>query len=164
MPASSSSAVAACIRSRSDSEPTRMPTTGASATCNVRPEAHAGEIYARRGVVGRGSGRLDGGADADDVEDPPAIRHEPPVVERCPRVEDERAGRLGVLDPVDRRAAVAALGVLTACDHDSDGGAICDLRLVREVAGEERQQVALEPGKERLRLRVTEAAVELDHP
>ena len=38
-----------------------------------------------------------------------------------------------------------------------------DLRLLREVAGEQRQQVAVEPREQRLRLGIAEAAVELDH-
>ena len=40
-------------------------------------------------------------------------------MQRSPRVEDERAGRLGVLDAVDRRAGVAALGVVARREHDT---------------------------------------------
>ena len=46
------------------------------------------------------------------AEDPPAVRDQPVAVQRRAGVEDERARRLGVLDPLDRRAAVGALGVV----------------------------------------------------
>src|SRR5690348_15025615 len=120
-------AVAPCIRSRSDSEPTRIPTRGASdMSRDVRPEVHAGEIYACRGVVGRGSRRLERVTYADDVEDPSPIRDELPIVERRPRVEDERAGGLSVLDALDRRAPVAAFRVLAARDDERHRGLIRD--------------------------------------
>src|SRR4029077_1175189 len=110
-PASSSAFVAPSMRSRSDSEPTRIPTSGPSGIRgDVGPEAHAAEIYAPGRVVGRASRRLDRGARADDVEDAAAVRHELPVVQRRARVEHERAGRFRLLDPLDRRAAVVAAG------------------------------------------------------
>src|SRR5215831_13127357 len=142
--------MADCIRSRSDSDPTRMPTSGPSAIGgDVRPEVHAGEIYASGRLVGSASCGLGRRADADDVQDPAAVRDEPTVVEGGAGMEDERAGRLCVLDALDRSAAVGALGVLAARDHDGDGGGIRDLGLLGEVAGEERQEVALEAGEER---------------
>ena len=59
MPRASSSSSAGCIASRSDSEPTRMPTSGPSAAdmtlggreCDVAPVAHAGERDPARRLV-----------------------------------------------------------------------------------------------------------------
>src|SRR4051794_19717759 len=97
MPFSSSTSIAPCIRSLSDSEPTRMPTF-TSATGDVRPEPHAGEIYASDGLVRGGSRRLHRVPAADDVEDAAAVRDETPVVQRRACVEHERAGGLRGLD------------------------------------------------------------------
>src|SRR5579862_3048698 len=141
-----------------------MPTRAVSATCDVRAEMHAREIYARRRVVGSPSRRLDGLADADDVEDPAAVRDEPPAVECRPRMEDERTGRLRSFHAFDRGAAVSALRVLVPGDYDRDRCALRHLELGAKVAGEQRQQIAIQPGQEGLRLGVAEAAVELDHP
>src|SRR4051794_17349559 len=161
IPCSSRTSIAPCIRSRTDSDPTRMPTF-TSAIRDVPPVAHAGEIYAGDGVV-RGSSR---GGDRvsrpDHVQHAAAVRHELPVLQRRSRVEDERPRRLGVLDAGDRRAGVAALRVFAAREDDGDGGALRELRR-GQVAGEQRQQVGVEPRQHRLRLGIAEAAVELDH-
>src|SRR4029079_17911890 len=105
------------MRSRSDSEPTRMPTT-VSDMRYVATELHAGEIYARRRVVCGGSRVGDRVAQGGDVEDASAVRHEPALVERRAGVEDERARRLGGGDPVDRRPAVAPCGIAGAREDD----------------------------------------------
>ena len=141
-----------------------MPTRGPPATGgDVGAVLHAGEIYAARRVVGGASCFLDARAQADDIEDAAAVRDEPPVVQGRPGVEDERAGRLRVLDSLDRGPGVAARGVVAGGEHDGHGGAVRELRFLREVAGEEREEVALEPREEALGLGIAEAAVELDH-
>src|SRR5258708_34624044 len=99
------------MRSRSDSEPTRIPTTG-SDMGDIPAELHAGEIYVRGGVV-CGSPRVgERVSERGDVQDAAAVRHDATVVECRPGVEDERAGCLGLLDPLDRRPRVAALRVV----------------------------------------------------
>ena len=79
------------------------------------------------------------------------------------RVEDERPCRLGRLDSLDRRALVVASGIVTSGEHHGHRRAIRELQILREVACEQRHEVALEPGEERLRLGIAEAAIELDH-
>ena len=84
-------------------------------------------------------------------------------------MEDERAGRLGRLDPLDRRAGVVARGVLAAGDDHGHRRARADADLrAAQVAGrgggERPEQVAFEERQQRLRLRVAEPAVELQHP
>ena len=83
-------------------------------------------------------------------------------------MEDERAELLGLLDALDRRPRVVPLRILAGRDHDSH----CGVRRGLEVdphkvalrrAGECTEQVAFEPREERLRLRVAEPAVELQH-
>ena len=59
---------------------------------------------------------------AGDVQDPAAVRDEPVAAQRRAGVEDERAGRLGLLDAGDRRAGVAALRVVARGEHDGDRG------------------------------------------
>src|ERR1700740_139555 len=105
------------MRSRSDSLPTRMPTS-VSGMGDVVSELHAGEMYAGRSLV-RGSTRgVDRVRDSGDVEDPAAVRHEPPVVQRGTGVEDERAGCFRLADALDGRAAVPTRWILAACEHD----------------------------------------------
>src|SRR5574340_1065494 len=110
MPSPSRTSNAPCSRSRSDSEPTRMPTS-VSGTGDVPPEPHARELYAGGGVVRGGSRAREVVAERRDVEDAPAVRDEAPVVERGPRVEDERARRLGVADAADGRTGVSCLRI-----------------------------------------------------
>src|SRR4051812_36981562 len=102
MPCSSSTSIAPCIRSLSDSEPTRMPTL-TSATCDVLAVAHAGEMYAVDGAVCGGTCSCHRLAAADDVQDSAAVRDGAAVLERRAGVKDERAGRLGLGDALDRR-------------------------------------------------------------
>src|SRR5881397_948179 len=111
---------AGCIRSRSDSEPTRMPTT-ISDMGDVATELHAGEIYACCGVICGSARSGDRVAERGDVEDASAVRDEPPVVQRRAGIEDERARGLGVGDALDWRAGVAALRVVATGEHDRDG-------------------------------------------
>src|SRR5205085_10682313 len=111
------------MRSRSDSLPTRMPTS-VSGMCDVMSKLHAGEMYAGRRLI-RGSSRLlDRVCGSGEVEDPAAVRHEPSVVQGGAGVEDERADRLGVGDAVDGRAAVPARRILAARETDRDRRAL----------------------------------------
>src|SRR3989454_7255684 len=111
MPFSSRRSSAACMRSRSDSEPTRTP-TWISDIGDVAAESHAGEMYARRSVVCGGTCGGDRLAERGHVEDPAAVRDEASVVQRRAGMEDECARGLGVRDAFDRRAGVAALRVV----------------------------------------------------
>ena len=112
IPRSSSSSSAGCIRSRSDSEPTRMPTSGRvsqrapslpRAAMSV-PEAHARRTRSARPPRTRARAPRRGRRRA-----PVTSRIRPPFVTSCAvaqrraGVEDERAGRLGVRDA--RRSA-----------------------------------------------------------
>src|SRR5438874_5561712 len=115
------------MRSRSESDPTRIPTTGLSAAdMSLRSSKRdvAAVLQPRerdpiRGVVRR---RARGGKvvpDRGHVQDPAAVRDELLAVAGCPRVEDERPGALRLLDAADRRAAVVApLRVGTRGEHD----------------------------------------------
>src|SRR5438132_7839739 len=100
------------MRSRSDSEPTRMPITASATDRDVSPELHAGEIYVRHAFV-RGVARLgDRAARPNDVEDAAAVRDHVAVLERRPGVEDERPALLSGRDSLDRRAGFAPLGIV----------------------------------------------------
>src|SRR5439155_21601828 len=124
IPCESSSSSAGCIRSRSESEPTRMPTSGASAADmplgggerDVLAEPHPGERDPAHGLVGGRASCLQIVADPGHVEDATAVRDELVSASGGPRMEDERSGRLGVVDPFDRCAAVPVLRVLAARD------------------------------------------------
>src|SRR3954471_13394151 len=98
------------MRSRSDSEPTRMPTT-VSGMGDVVTELHSGEIYARGGLVCGGPRIRDGRAERRDVEDAAAVRHEASVGGRGPGMEDGAPRRFRIGDAVDRGPAVAVLGI-----------------------------------------------------
>src|SRR3954466_16324317 len=114
---------APCIRSRSDSEPTRMPTT-VSDMSDVATKLPAGEIYARGGFI-RGGPSVGGGrSERRHVQDAAAVRHEPTVVKRGTRVKDECTGCLRGCDPLDRRPGVALRGVVAARQHNRDGSAL----------------------------------------
>src|SRR4051794_2107850 len=123
MPCLSSASKTPCIRSRSDSEPTRMPTT-VSGIGDVATELHAGEIYARGGFICGGSGVRECRAGRSDVEDPARVRHEAAVMECGAGMEDECTGGLRVADPVDGRPGVGSRGVVGACQDDRDCGAL----------------------------------------
>src|SRR6266542_5433729 len=173
-PASSSSA--GCMRSRSDSEPTRIPTRGRSAADtaldggqgNVAPEAHARKGDSRRGVVRGDAGRGEVVADGGHVENPPAVRDQPVAPACGAGVEDERSGSFRFSDSFDRGAGVASLRIVAAGEHDRDRRTLADLRGACELAGggapESAEQIALEPRQNRLRLRIAETAVELEYP
>src|SRR5438552_15739369 len=92
------------MRSRSDSDPTRIPTSGT----DVLAELHSGEIYACDARVRRGTRVGDRGASADDVEDAAAVRDEARILDRRARVEDDCALGLRVGHSLDRRARLAA--------------------------------------------------------
>src|SRR4029079_13119928 len=176
MPRDWSSSSAGCIASRSDSEPTSKPTIGPSAADmalrgpegDVVPVAHAAEGNQARRLVGARPRGPNVFAGRGHGEDAPAVGDELATVPRRPCVEDERAGRLGVLDAGDRRPAVAPLRVGAAGKHDRDGGFVAERDVAGQLPGrraeEQRQEVAVYPRQDRLRLGIAEPAVELEHP
>ncbi len=106
-----------------------------------------------------------------DVQDAAAVRHDDPARPRRARVEDERAGRLRALDPLDRRAAVAARGVRrprrarrSRPRPRPPSSADATVTSPAAAAASSREQVAVEQRQHRLRLRIAEAAVVLEHP
>jgi hypothetical protein len=83
-------------------------------------------------------------------------------------VEDERPVGFGVLDAGDLGAGVGALRVLTRGHDDCDGSTVrrgeLDAGELAARGGRQRaEEVPFQPRHDRLRLRVTEAAVELEH-
>src|SRR5581483_12041083 len=112
IPRASSSSIAACIRSRSDSEPTRIPTRSSGTGGGLRDVAPvAGSVEGDQldRVVGAAAGGGEVGAGGGHREDPAAVRHQRAAANRRAGVEDERAGRLGGGDPVDPGARVDAV-------------------------------------------------------
>ena len=84
-----------------------------------RAVARARERDRRRALVGERPGLLEIVADAGHVEDPAAVRHQ--LRRRaapCRRGRRARRAASAASIPVDRRAGVAALGVLAAGDDD----------------------------------------------
>ena len=135
--------------------------SGSAAPANAIRSAAAYARVAR--VADRGAGRR-------HVEDPAAVRHEPVAVE-APSRRGRRARPSASASsmPVDRRARVARGRVVARREHDGDRGL---------VGGRERRRPRGRPprpprarrggrprarGQDRLRLRVAEAAVELEH-
>src|SRR5262245_34859619 len=104
------------MRARSDSEPTRMPTTAPSGTRDrrdVRPEAHAFESHPLHCVVSTLPRLLELRSERRHRQDTAAVRDEAPVPHRRPAVEYERACLLDLLDALDRYAAVVTpVGIL----------------------------------------------------
>src|SRR3954447_16881197 len=169
MPRASSSSIAACIRSRSDSLPTRMPTsgsdTGGRLQCDVVAVAHVLERDLLRCSVGAVARLAEVVADRGDVQDPATVGDELLSATRRRRVEHERPAGLRLLDPEDRRAVVPSLGIGARGEHDRDRGAVAhrerrELAARRVVAGG--QQVAVQERQDHLGLRVAEPAVELE--
>ena len=126
------------------------------------------EAHQRRGLVGSAPRTRNGVSETGDAEDPPAVRHDPAVVNGGSGMEDECARRLCRIEPVDRRAGVTALGIVGGRDHDGhrrarrsfqrDAGEIACRR-----SGERPEQVTVDERKDRLRLGISEAAVVLEH-
>src|SRR5262249_39136649 len=144
IPWEASSSSAGCMRSRSLSEPTRIPTTGRSTDdmalrCrerDVAAELDAGERDPLDGLVGPRAGSDEVVSERSHVQDPAAVRDELCPVPRGPGVEDERTGLLRVLDAVDRRAAVvAALRVLLRGQDDGHGSGAAHGDVALEPAG-----------------------------
>src|SRR5438876_5642970 len=99
------------MRSRSDSEPTTMPTSGLDMRdCrrDVFPILRAVEGDFPDSVVRAIARVRDGRPERRDVEDPTSVRYQAVALQRGSGVEHERAGRLGILDALDRRPDVAA--------------------------------------------------------
>src|SRR5947207_12601286 len=102
------------MRSRSESDPTRIPTTGPSAAdmslrgseCDVAAELQPRERDSACGVVRRCARGGEVVPDSGHVQDSAAVRDELLSVAGGPRVEDERPCALRLLDAADRRAAV----------------------------------------------------------
>src|SRR5262249_43572201 len=124
IPRASSSSSASCIRSRSDSDPTRIPTTTPSATRDRRDvptEAHAFEPHPLHCVVSPWPPLLELRSERGHREDTSAVRDEAPVADRRATVEDERASVLDLVDALDRSAAVvASLRILGPGQDDGD--------------------------------------------
>src|SRR5580765_4202457 len=104
IPRASSSSIAACIRSRSDSEPTRIPTTGSANAARLREGdvaavASAAEGDEARALVRQRARFLELVGDARHADDSSSVRDEVLALLRGPAVEDERAETLGGLDP-----------------------------------------------------------------
>src|SRR4051812_39430917 len=96
IPRASSSLVAASIASRSDSEPTRIPTCGASdKRCHLLRDVAAVLAAFELDPAGRGvrplACELEGRRAARHVQDPAAVRDELAVLLGRPRVEDQCA-------------------------------------------------------------------------
>src|SRR4051794_25752966 len=129
MPRAVSSSMHGCIRSRSDSEPTRIPTSTSAtdslplcrASGDIRAELHAVEPD----LVDRGVRLLPGGADrlagSDDTQDAAAVRHQLPVAPRRPGMEDLRAELLRRPRASDRHAALTRRRIAPARKRDADG-------------------------------------------
>ena len=102
------------------------------------------------------------------------FRIRPPFVTRRRRAAPCPRGRRARPPPrpprsLDRRAAVALRRVVAGREHDGHGCARRRLELdaaeiARRRGGERGEQVAAEQRQQRLRLRVAEAAVVLEHP
>ena len=83
-------------------------------------------------------------------------------------MKHECAGGLRVRDPVDRRAGVASFGILARREHDGHGRAVRKRQVrVAEVAarrsGKRAEEVSVDPRQDRLRLRISEPAIEFEH-
>src|SRR5438093_5163510 len=170
IPRASSSSSAACILSRSDSDPTRMPTRVSSTgdRRDVAPEAHAFEAHPLDCLICLSPRLLEFGSDRGHGQDTAAVRHEPSVAHRRPALEDEGAVGFGLCDPVDRGAGVvASLRVLGARENDGDGSVAAFTKRL-DCASTRRgregiEEIALEPRQQGLRLRIAEPGVELEH-
>src|SRR5919109_4085222 len=188
MPRSSSSCNAGSIDTRSDSEPTRIPTSGPGspnssssakgsvsvsdnvhrASRDVAAEAHSGERDQVAGCIGTLSRLVQGGCERGHVEHASAVRQEPPLSHRRARVEDERPGRLCRFDALDRRACVGPLRVVPSGEDDGHCGVLGRLERARGKSpacrgGEGLDEIPLDAREDRLRLRIPEPAVELQH-
>src|SRR5919108_23794 len=156
MPRSSSSCIAGSIRSRSDSEPTRMPTSGARSPnsiscanaslcvsgCNlcrpradVAPVLHSVERDQPARFV-RGFARLvERRPERRYVEDAAAIRHERAAVNCRAGLEDDRL-LLGFGDAVDPGSGVSSFRIVASGEDDRERRVVLDAqRVVREMAG-----------------------------
>src|SRR5919108_4404022 len=170
MPRASSSSSAGCMRSRSDSEPTTIPTRALDMGDggDVPPVSHAGErdLLARRvrsitGVGDRVSRRR-------DVENAAAVCDEAVSVERGPGVKDERAGLASRVEPGDRGADVPRRRILAGCDDDGHCGDISDLDLVApdvadRASPEGTEEVSFQPRQDHLGFGISEATIELQY-
>ena len=101
-------ATAGCMRSRSDSEPMRMPTRSLSHRC--RDDTAHRERDALHGRVSQLSRRGDVRPNARNAEDAAAASHERVVPSRRACVEDERAELSCLVQADDRRARVPLAG------------------------------------------------------
>src|SRR5215475_1744591 len=158
IPRSRSSASAGSIASRSDSEPTRIPTSGpGSSSSSSRPigevcvSRSAGNVHRLRRDVAPEARALERDelarlvcarprlfecvAQTGHVEDPATTRHELPVPHRGPRVEDDGTERLRLVDAGDSRARVTAFRIRPGGERDRHRARARDRQLhVRQVA------------------------------
>src|SRR5688572_28527628 len=105
----------------------RMPTRGGSAT-DVPTIPRAGERDVLDGRVRERARSGEVRANAGDVENAAAARHERVVASRGTGMEDECAERTCVFDPADRRAGVIRGGIVPRGDDDGHGGLVGELR------------------------------------
>src|SRR5438128_6909152 len=174
IPRLSSSSSAGCIPSRSDSDPTRMPTSGASAADtlaslggDIAAVPRAREVDPLHGRVGRRPCAGERVAGRSDGEDAAPVRDEPAVPNGRARLEDERTVPFGLLDPRDRRARVAPAGVGGRGEDDGHGGPVRGAELGPAQAsarrgGEHSEEVVFEQRDDRLRLGIPETAIGLE--
>src|SRR5213592_4421476 len=83
-------------------------------------------------------------------------------------MEHERAGGLGIVDALDRRADIAARRIAGGRNGDRDGGFAGDLDfratdVTVRAAPEGPHKVALDPRNDDLGLRIAEARIELEN-
>ena len=152
-----------------------MPTSGVPSGTDtgglrgdVGAEAHPVERYAAERLVGpvpRVRNRL---SEPGDRKHAAAVRDERPAPARRSGVEDERPGRLGLGDAGDRGSDVALLGIaaaaattVTAASSRNVGSTPASSPPRGRRDGVE--EVGGQPRHHDLRLRVAEAAVELEH-
>src|SRR3972149_1309797 len=134
---------------------------------DVAPELRAREVYALHGLVHTrarlGAGRAEGG----HVEHAATRAEESAVTDGRASVEDESAERFRVLGPPDLDADLVLFRIAPGGEDDRDRPLGRDGRpdaaeAARRGPREQLEEIALEPGGERLRLRIAEAAVELE--
>ena len=122
-PAGGQSSSAGCIRSRSDSEPIRMPTRGSRRHGRCRDDnGRRGRRSARRrSRPGRALRRAT--RPAGDGEDPSAVRDQRSVVACGAAWNTSAPVSCAACEALDRRARVALLRVAAPGDHDRDRAA-----------------------------------------
>ena len=112
--------------------------------------------------------RFRGLAQRCDVEDPAPVRHEAPSCKAVPAWKTSAPSASAASIPVDPPAAFALVRVRPGGEDDGHRGFVRHRQgsargVARRRRPQQREEVALKRGEERLRLRIAEAAVELEH-